>query len=244
VSGNNTPWNNHTNVGGGIDNYGTLTITNSTLSSNIAIDGGGITNQTGCLLTVTNCTLSNNTANPTGGPGGGGGIDNYGTLTVNGGSVLSRNKAYVGGGIFNRGGVLTVTDSTLSGNTAANVGGGIDNVGSATLSGCTLSGNTAVSTVPIPGGPRTLGIGGAIYVGAGSLTVSGCTISGNVASQGGGIGNGYGSFFGTVTVKNASSITGNTAPPGFGADVDNPGVLYLDSTSTIAILDGNPAIPI
>jgi hypothetical protein len=27
-------------------------------------------------------------------------------------------------------------------------------------------------------------------------------------------------------------------------DVDNPGVLDLDSTSTIGILDGNPAAPI
>jgi len=47
-----------------------------------------------------------------------------------------------------------------------------------------------------------------------------------------------------VTVKNSSSITGNTAPVGFGADVYNLGVLYLDSTSIIGILDGNPAVPI
>jgi hypothetical protein len=30
--------------------------------------------------------------------------------------------------------------------------------------------------------------------------------------------------------------------PGDGPDVYNLGVLYLDSTSTIGILDGNPAI--
>jgi hypothetical protein len=46
-----------------------------------------------------------------------------------------------------------------------------------------------------------------------------------------------------VTVENSSSITGNTAP-GYGADVYNLGVLYLDSTSTLGVLDGNPAIPI
>ena len=50
--------------------------------------------------------------------------------------------------------------------------------------------------------------------------------------------------YGTVTVKNSSSITGNTAPVGFGADVYNQGVLYLDSSSTIGILDGNPAVRI
>jgi hypothetical protein len=47
-----------------------------------------------------------------------------------------------------------------------------------------------------------------------------------------------------VTVKNSSNITGNTAPVGFGADVYNQGVLYLDSSSTIGILDGNPAVRI
>ena len=52
-------------------------------------------------------------------------------------------------------------------------------------------------------------------------------------------------FYGTVTVKNSSSITGNTAPAGFGADVYNAGVVYLEvSTSIIGILDGNPAKPI
>jgi hypothetical protein len=43
-----------------------------------------------------------------------------------------------------------------------------------------------------------------------------------------------------VTVENSSSITGNSASDG--ADVYNGGVLYLDSTSKIGSLDGNPAI--
>jgi hypothetical protein len=67
-------------------------------------------------------------------------------------------------------------------------------------------------------------------------------LSGNIAtSAGGGI---YTSGYGSVTIKNDSMITGDTAPLGFGADVYNLGVLYLDSTSTIGILDGNPAVPI
>ena len=32
-----------------------------------------------------------------------------------------------------------------------------------------------------------------------------------------------------MTVRNSSTITGNTAPLGFGADVFNAGVLHLDS---------------
>ena len=42
-----------------------------------------------------------------------------------------------------------------------------------------------------------------------------------------------------MTVENSSSITGNLS----GGDVLNSGVLYLDSTSTIGILNGNSAIP-
>ena len=74
---------------------------------------------------------------------------------------------------------------------------------------------------------------------------SSCTISGNTAEtlvgtcttlpqESGGIFN-----HGKLTVKNFSSITGNASD-----DVYNLGVLYLDSTSTIGVFDGNPAIPI
>jgi hypothetical protein len=45
-----------------------------------------------------------------------------------------------------------------------------------------------------------------------------------------------------VTVENSSSITGNTAPVGSGADVYNQGTLYLDATSIIGILIGNSPI--
>lgn len=44
-----------------------------------------------------------------------------------------------------------------------------------------------------------------------------------------------------MRVENTSSLTGNTAPAGFGADVYNLGLRYLDSTSIIDILVGNPA---
>jgi hypothetical protein len=75
--------------------------------------------------------------------------------------------------------------------------------------------------------------------------LSGCTVTGNFSEyEGGGIFND-----GTVTVKNSGSITGNTisadTASGYAAeDLDNLGVLYLDSTSTIGIVAGNPAIPI
>jgi predicted outer membrane repeat protein len=231
--------------GGGILNHSTLTVSGSTLSGNSATqDGGGIHNDG--TLTISNSTLSGNSARP-----GGGGIYNDGTLTVSG-STLSGNSGISGGGI-NNDGTLTVSGSTLSGN-SANYGGGIWNLGTATVSASTLSGNSASYGGGIydQGGTLTVNsstlsgnsanYGGGIDNYAGTLTVSGSILSGNSATlDGGGI---YNSVYGTATVKNYSSITGNTARVGFGADAYNAGVLYLDSTSIIGILNGNGAIPI
>ncbi len=86
--------------GGGIENYGTVTVTRSTLSGNAAASGGGIYNE--------------------------------GTLTVTS-STLSGNAASDGGGIENEGGTLTVTNSTFSGNSAPGNGGGIVNWGGGRL---------------------------------------------------------------------------------------------------------------
>ncbi|MFI5397295.1 MAG: hypothetical protein ACHQ9S_17290, partial [Candidatus Binatia bacterium] len=77
--------------GGGIDNEGsTLTVTNSTFSTNSGgLGGGGIYNHTG-TVTVTNSAFSGNIAAST--TGGGGGIGNSGTLTVTN-STFSGNSA-------------------------------------------------------------------------------------------------------------------------------------------------------
>jgi parallel beta-helix repeat protein len=115
--------------------------------------GGGVLNFG--RLTISGCTLSGNRAG--GGPGGA--IANFGTLAVSG-CTLSNNSAFAeGGGIYNAsGGTVTVSGCTLSGNFAfgagVNYGGGIYNDLGATLtvSGCTLSSNTAYG-----------GYGGGIY---------------------------------------------------------------------------------
>ena len=60
--------------GGGIDNGGTLTMVNSTLSGNSADNGGGIYNETPGSLTINYSTFSGNSANTGGGlnnPAGG-----------------------------------------------------------------------------------------------------------------------------------------------------------------------------
>src|SRR5260370_1109854 len=118
----------------------------------------------------------------------------------------------------------------VSGNNASRVFEVFKTLNAVTLSGLTISNGVSI-------------YGGGIFNHA-TLTVSGSTMSGNSATPvGGGIYN-TNSFSATVTVENSSTITGNTAPVGFGADVYNLGVLYLDASSIIGILDGNPAAPI
>lgn len=83
------------NGGGGIKNDGNMSISNSSIISNTALEAGGGILSTG-ILTVTNATISGNS-----GPGGfGGGIKiTSGTLVLSN-STLSNNTAYSGGGIY------------------------------------------------------------------------------------------------------------------------------------------------
>jgi hypothetical protein len=111
-------------AGGGIDNLGTLAVSDSTFTANVARFGGGILNHS--TLTVTNSTFSGNEAFGASGDGAGGGIANLfgATLTVSN-SEFSGNSSNTGAGIYNEG-AATVSDSTFSGNSAS-TGGGICN---------------------------------------------------------------------------------------------------------------------
>jgi hypothetical protein len=77
--------------GGGINNSGSLTLTNSTLSGNSALNGGGIVNNG--PLTVTNSTFSGNSATSRGG-----GINNSGSrVAALQNTIVALNSASVGG---------------------------------------------------------------------------------------------------------------------------------------------------
>jgi hypothetical protein len=102
-----------------------LSIINTTISGNRAEEGGGICN--GGALTISNSTISGNIARHH----KGGGIRNYGTLTITNSTISGNRASGVGGGIHNGGlfgpsGTLMISNSTLSQNIAGEgEGGGI-----------------------------------------------------------------------------------------------------------------------
>jgi hypothetical protein len=235
------------NTGGGINNNnGTLEVTNSTLSANVANSpsplegGGGINNEGASTLTITNSTLSGNIASGRGGGiniyafstatitnstlsgntaanDGGGGISNSGKAMITN-STLSNNMAFAGGGLSN-GGTATITNSTLSNNSGQGGGGGISNRGTATITSSTLSNNMA--------------FGGGGLINGGTATITNSTLSSNTAADdGGGIFNAFG---GTVTINNStlSNNSGGGATP-VGGGIFNSGDAVTIKNSIVA----------
>jgi len=123
--------------GGGILNFGTLTLSNCTVSGNSArFTGGGIANELGGTMTISGCTVSHNSV-VLGGPypnGAGGGIYNDGTMTLSGSTVTQN----TGGGIFNDySAVLTILCSTVKSN---HYGGDLVNRGTYSVDSCSTIG--------------------------------------------------------------------------------------------------------
>jgi filamentous hemagglutinin family protein len=119
--------NNTARFGAGIDLYGTLTFTDSTLSGNVASgSGGGLYLNPGSTATFTNSTVANNRA------------------------------AGIGAGLDSDGGNLTVTHSTIVGNVSATAGG-IYSSGNLTIGHTIVAGNTASSgpDIRVAGGTST-----------------------------------------------------------------------------------------
>ena len=124
-------------TGGGIYNGGSLTITNTTFTNNMAtLHGGGIFNDG--TLTVTNSLFLNNNATAAAG-----GIVNNGS-----GTIIVKNSTFIGntaasaGAIYqNDSGTLFITNSTFADNTAVNYGGSIYTTGETIVTNSTFSSN-------------------------------------------------------------------------------------------------------
>ena len=123
--------------GGGIENAGTLTLTDCTVSNSSASnDGGGFANDSLGTMTMIGCTVSGNSS-----PNDGGGIENDGTLTLINSTIADNSASSgVGGGINNTG-TLTLINTTVAGNTAYN-GGGLGASGVLTLANTIVADNT------------------------------------------------------------------------------------------------------
>ncbi|NLF26680.1 MAG: hypothetical protein GX592_02180, partial [Clostridiales bacterium] len=122
---------------------------------------------------------------------GGSAVKNYGTFTMNGGTI-SGNRGNFGSGVSN-GVSFTMNGGVISGNSALCNGGGVFNDGTFTLNNGTISGNSAVD------------FGGGVYNANAASTMHGGLISGNSAHSGGGVYN-YHAF-----AMDGGSISGNEA---------------------------------
>ena len=161
------------NFGGGIlnSNGGTLTITNSTVSENIAPFGGGIYNSG--TLSIVNSTISDNMASSEGA-----GVYNASTLMITN-STFSGNAAHGSGGGCINGGMLLITNSTLSGNSASDGGGGVFNLGALHIGNTVLKrgGSGANITTGSGGTVTSLGYNVSSDDGSGFLTGPGDQIN-------------------------------------------------------------------
>ncbi|MDR4503446.1 MAG: right-handed parallel beta-helix repeat-containing protein [Candidatus Scalindua sp.] len=93
-----------------VSSSGIVTITNSTITDNRAIIGGGIANFNG-LMNIMNSTISLNRGDM------GCGINNYeGIVTVENSTIAHNARAYWGVGIYNLFGMVSITNSTISDN--------------------------------------------------------------------------------------------------------------------------------
>lgn len=203
--------------GAGIQNEGTLTVTDSTFYKNKTryfADGAAMSNH-GTMTVIRSAFSENFTEAFQGYGGNAGAIWNNGTLTVSD-STFSGNTCHGwGGAIFNHKS-LTVTNTAFSGNSAGLYGGAIaESTGAAaTVDGSTFTNN------------RSGQVGGALDLYPnGTMIITNSTFSGNTASSGGGaIDNGA-----SLSIRGSTFVNNRAAT--LGGAIENSHVLSVtDST--------------
>ena len=230
--------NSSTTRGGSANNFGLMTVVDSSFSHNTAVDGGAIA--TARSLDVSGSTFSENDA---GDDGGAIYNDEVGLVTLDRSSFLQNTAVDDGGAVANSDtGDMTVSFSALTGNIAGSDGGAIhntsntgltvlaalifdnessgsggglanDSVGVATVVNTTLSGNRSST--------------GGGFVNQGEMLLTHSTIYKNQATDGGGISNAPTvpdvlTIRNTIIAKNSASDTGDDVfGTGFQSDGHN-----------------------
>jgi hypothetical protein len=215
--------------GGGIFNQGTLRVERSRIIDNFANStGAGI--DSGGTAVITDSIIAGNFADF--GAGGGGGINNFGTMFVTASTINNNASVDWGGGIGN-GGALELTNVTVSGNSAGKEGGGLWNhpLGNAVLRNATITNNNG-------------GAGGGIFAFAGGfpgqVSLINTIVAGNDPQDCNGsrpvvaLGHNLDSD-GTCGLSGPGDLSG--VDPLIGPLADNGG-----PTQTHALLAGSPAI--
>jgi hypothetical protein len=243
-SGNSASGGGNFGSGGGICTVrGSVTLTNSLLTGNLAkAAGGGIcTLYPDDTVTLTQCNITGNSA------GQGGGISFGGVVTMTR-CTVSGNSANYGGGLFGQ--FMSLTESTVSGNSAVVEGGGVFCT-LAELIQCTVSGNTSttgngggiysyslieLTQCTVSGNAATNGVGGGILTD--TLLMLESTVSGNNAAQGGGI------FASSLTLANSiiANSTGTNASGFLLPTLSGTNIVDDSSVTGAGVLNTNPLL--
>jgi hypothetical protein len=213
--------NNVAQQGGAILNAGSILVTDSTFSKNLAQQfgtntatrlGGAIYNFTGAALTVGNSTFDANSSSQLGGAI----FNNAGSMLVNGGT-FSNNSALQGGALYNASSsvansslpLVNVVNSKFNSNVAQQIGAGIFNVGNMLVNGGTFDSNKATSS---GGGIYNAKTGAALN--SGVLEARNSTFNTNqaISGDGGGIYN----AIGTTLTSDNNIFSKNTGRNGGG----------------------------
>jgi hypothetical protein len=176
LSGDTLALNQATTRGGGVNNFGLMTVSGSLLSHNTAVDGGAIA--TARSLDVSDSVFSDNEATDDGGA-----IynDELGVVTIDRTAFRDNTAVDDGGAVANRDtGDMALAFSDLTGNSAGSDGGAVHNTSN---TGLTLASSLVYNNESDGSG------GGLANESIGSATVVNTTFSGNRSATGGAVAN-------------------------------------------------------
>jgi len=214
--------------------------------NSLTITGGRTTQAGGGIQNFGNLSLVASTVHHCFATAGGGGLSSSGNLSLLRSTIHDNEATASGGGIVSNSGSLTVTNSTLAGNTSTTgLGGAILNFGALVFSNSTISGNTALLD------------GGGIFTQGGTAQFKNTILAANSGSSDFDLG-----VSGTTITTLGGNLLGSESwftnqfpignPNGNGDIVStnayriDPGLAPLarngGSTPTMSLLPGSPAI--